>query len=146
MMRARVLLAAVVGLLLVTVARAETPVTEPQRYQTLIHELRCLVCQNQSIAESNAPLAQDLREQGASQMAAGRSDDEIRDYLTARYGDFVLYRPPLRWRTALLWLGPFLLAVLGLFLAWRFTRRAPSSGSTSPDPEALKRLLDKHRP
>ena len=60
MMRARVLLAAVVGLLLVTVARAETPVTEPQRYQTLIHELRCLVCQNQSIAESNAPLAQDL--------------------------------------------------------------------------------------
>ena len=100
MMRARVLLAAVVGLLLVTVARAETPVTEPQRYQTLIHELRCLVCQNQSIAESNAPLAQDLREQVASQMAAGRSDDEIRDYLTARYGDFVLYRPPLRWRTA----------------------------------------------
>lgn len=133
------------ALLLGSTAWAETPVTEPQRYQALIHELRCLVCQNQSIAESNAPLAQDLREQVASQLAEGRSDDEIRDYLTARYGDFVLYRPPLRWRTALLWVGPFVLVALGLWLAWRFSRR-PAAASRAPDPEALRRLLDEHRP
>src|SRR6185503_7898643 len=74
------------------------------RYHALLAELRCLVCQNQTIAESNAPLAADLREQVRAQIAAGKSDAEIVDYLTARYGDFVRYRPAFKARTWLLWL------------------------------------------
>ncbi|ULQ46489.1 cytochrome c-type biogenesis protein CcmH [Flagellatimonas centrodinii] len=132
------------GLMLTCAAVAETPAVEADRYQRLIHELRCLVCQNQSIAESNAPLAQDLREQVATQLAAGRSDDQIRDYLTDRYGDFVLYRPPFRWRTALLWLGPFLLVLVGLAVVWRQGRRVVAAPAP-PDADALKRLLEEHR-
>jgi cytochrome c-type biogenesis protein CcmH len=121
------------------------PAEAQQRYQRLINELRCLVCQNQSIAESNAPLAVDLREQVALQLAAGRSDGEIRRYLTDRYGDFVLYKPPLRARTLLLWAGPALLLVLGLLIALRQTRRHPPP-SPPPPGERLKNLLDRHPP
>lgn len=120
------------------------PATE-QRYQKMLAELRCVVCQNQTIAESNAPLAQDLREQVRKQIAAGRSDAEIRQYLVERYSDFVLYRPPLRPRTLLLWFGPALLLLLGLALAIRFSRasRKPVTVPAADD-EALRRLLDKH--
>lgn len=120
---------------------------EKDRYQALINELRCVVCQNQSIAESNAPLAQDLRGQVASQINEGRSDAEIRSYLTDRYGDFVLYNPPLRLRTALLWFGPFLLLVLGVVIVIRQTRRptAPASPMAA-DGDRLRRLLDRHQP
>lgn len=91
----------------------------------LAHKLRCLVCQNQSIAESNAPLALDLRNQVREQLQAGRSKDEVVDYLVARYGDFVLYEPPLKASTVLLWAGPGLLLVAGAaWLAWRLRRRA----------------------
>lgn len=122
---------------------------ERQRYQALLHELRCVVCQNQSIAESNAPLAQDLREQVASQINEGRSDDDIRNYLTDRYGDFVLYNPPLRGRTVALWIGPFVLLALGLLLAWRHTRRQrirpqPVEGQ-AVDRVAVQGLLDRHQ-
>ena len=79
----------------------------------LSEKLRCLVCQNQTIADSNAELAQDLRRQIHEQIAAGRSDAEILDYMVARYGDFVLYQPPVKPTTALLWAGPALLLVLG---------------------------------
>lgn len=80
----------------------------------LSHTLRCLVCQNQSIAESNAPLAIDLRNQVREQLQDGRNEQEITDYMVARYGDFVLYRPPMKATTLLLWFGPALLLLVGL--------------------------------
>ena len=113
------------------------------RYQALIAELRCLVCQNQTIAESNAPLAVDLRNQVKTQIVAGRSQAEIVGYLTDRYGDFVLYRPPFKASTALLWFGPFLL-LGGLRWALRYVRgtRRPAAVAEKPvDPEAVQRLL-----
>lgn len=108
------------------------------RYQHLINELRCLVCQNQTIADSHADLAKDLREQVAVQIRAGRSDAEIIEYLTARYGDFVLYRPPLKQSTYLLWGGPFLLLAIGLvILAATLRKRAklPDADESSTEKE-----------
>lgn len=87
------------------------------RLNRLAGELRCLVCQNQTIADSHSGLAADLRQQILDQIVAGRTDREIADFMVARYGDFVLYRPPLKVATVLLWLGPFVLfglAVMGL--------------------------------
>lgn len=134
----------VCGLLLPVLARAQAPAPEDARYQALITELRCLVCQNQSIAESNAPLAADLREQVRVQIAAGRSDAEILEFLTARYGDFVLYRPPFKLRTWLLWIGPFALlgaaALVAAFFVRRSRRAAPAPAGV--DAETLQRLLD----
>ena len=98
-------------------AEAQPAAADPaleKRLTNLASELRCLVCQNQSLADSHADLAVDLRNQVREQMKAGKSDDEIRDWLTARYGDFVLYRPPLKPRTVLLWSGPFLLLLAGV--------------------------------
>ena len=93
------------------------------RYQRLIEEVRCLTCQNQSIKDSNAPLARDLREVVREQMAAGASDAEIYAFLQARYGDFALYKPPFSARTALLWLSPLLLIVIGGLAVFRVVRR-----------------------
>ena len=93
-----------------------------RRVTNLAHELRCLVCQNQTIADSNAPLALDLRNQIREQMAAGKTDKDVIDFMVQRYGDFVLYRPPLKATTILLWAGPFLFLVLGLFFLFRFVR------------------------
>lgn len=124
---------------------AQAPLTAEQEahYRELIHQLRCLVCQNQTIADSDAPLAQDLREQVQRQLREGRSDTEIKAYLTARYGDFVLYKPPMKPATFLLWVGPFLLLGLALALALRLMRRRRRTmPATNPDPAALKRLLD----
>ena len=117
---------------------------QAERYQALVTELRCLVCQNQSIADSNAPLAADLREQVRSQILAGRSDTEIHDYVTERYGDFVLYRPPFKPSTWLLWLGPFVLLAAALAFALRFVRGRTAARAASPtvDRERLRRLLD----
>ena len=89
----------------------------------LSEQLRCLVCQNQSIAESNAELAVDLRRQITEQIAAGKSDGEIIDFMVQRYGDFVLYRPPFKATTVLLWLGPAALLALGLWVLGRALRR-----------------------
>ena len=77
-------------------------------------ELRCLVCQNQTLADSDAPLAEDLRVEIREMAAQGKTDQEIIDYLVARYGDFVLYRPPVKATTVLLWIGPFLLLLAGI--------------------------------
>jgi cytochrome c-type biogenesis protein CcmH len=85
-----------------------------ERYEKLTRELRCLVCQNQTIADSNAGLAGDLRREVRELMTQGKTDEEIDDYLTARYGDFVLYNPPVKPRTYLLWAAPGLLVILGL--------------------------------
>lgn len=102
------------------------------RYRQLISEIRCLVCQNQTLAESNAPLAVDLREQVREMVQAGASDDEIVSYLTARYGDFVLYRPPFNSRTALLWLSPLLFLMIGGAIAWRVLRARRAQLRTAP--------------
>ena len=105
---------------------ADDKATLDRRVQDLAHELRCLVCQNQTIADSNAPLAQDLRGQIREQLAAGRSEDEVIDYMVARYGDFVLYRPPFKAATLALWIGPFVLLALGALIFWRrVARRRP---------------------
>lgn len=93
------------------------------RYHSLIAELRCLVCQNQSISDSNAPLAADLREQVRAQIAQGRSDEQIGAFLTDRYGDYVLYRPPFKLRTLVLWLGPFAALLLAALAAVIYIRR-----------------------
>lgn len=121
---------------------------QQQRYQTLISQLRCLVCQNQTIADSTAPLALDLRDQVHRQIADGRSDAQIRTYLTDRYGDFVLYKPPLKPRTVLLWFGPFVLLGLALLTAVIFTRRSRRRPAAAVvDQQALQRLLaEKDRP
>lgn len=115
-----------------------------RRLKALAEELRCLVCQNQTIADSSAPLAVDLRNQLRSQIAAGRSDDDIRGYMVERYGDFVLYRPPLRATTVLLWVGPFALVLLGagiFFMVVRRRRGEPSTVSVSRRGE-IEALLD----
>ena len=85
-----------------------------RRVMHLSEELRCLVCQNQTIADSNAELAVDLRNQVREQMRQGRSDDAIRGYMVERYGDFILYRPPVKASTALLWFGPLVLVLGGI--------------------------------
>lgn len=118
---------------------AQDPALE-QRVMRLTAELRCLVCQNQSLADSNADLAIDLRNQVRSQMRAGKSDAEIREYMVARYGDFVLYRPPLKATTALLWAGPFvLLAAGGLALGFYLRRRRERLTENELTPEQRSR-------
>ena len=95
-----------------------------QRVKSMAHELRCLVCQNQTIADSNADLAIDLRTQIREQITAGKTDRQIKDYMVARYGDFVLYRPPVQSNTVLLWVAPFLLLIGGIaFLFWQLSKR-----------------------
>lgn len=117
-----------------------------ERYRRLSQELRCLVCQNQNIADSDAPLAADLREQLRLQLEQGRSDVEITEYLTARYGDFVLYRPPFKPTTWLLWLGPFVMLAVALVVALRFARLRRTAITPPPvDAERLRRLIDEER-
>jgi len=118
---------------------ADKPETE-QRIRMLSEKLRCLVCQNQTLADSNAELAQDLRQQLREQVAAGRSDDQILDYLVQRYGDFVLYDPPFKATTVLLWVGPFvLLGIAGLVLVvtLRRRRRLPEEPTLGADAQRL---------
>jgi len=98
-----------------------------QRVMTLAAELRCLVCQNQTIADSSAPLAEDLRNQVREKMRQGSSDSQIIDFMVERYGDFVLYRPPVKATTLLLWFGPLLLLAAGfVVLVRRVLRRRPT--------------------
>jgi cytochrome c-type biogenesis protein CcmH len=93
------------------------------RYEHIGRELRCLVCQNQTIADSNATLAQDLRREVREMIAAGKTDDEIRTFMVDRYGDFVLYKPRMTPINYLLWAAPVLLLLLGTFLGLRFIRK-----------------------
>lgn len=112
-----------------------------ERFRLLAAELRCLVCQNQTLVDSNAPLAQDLRLEVARLMVSGRSDDEIKTFLTARYGEFVLYRPGLSARTALLWAGPFVLLAIGAIAWWRLGRRRESPPASEADLARVDELL-----
>src|SRR4029450_10587227 len=88
------------------------------RLKKLEDELRCLVCQNQSLADSSAPLAEDLRREVRALAVSGKSDEEIKQFLVARYGDFVLYNPPVKSTTWLLWFGPFVLLTGGAVVWW----------------------------
>lgn len=113
------------------------------RVLKLSEVLRCLVCQNQSIAESNAELAQDLRAQVREQLAAGKSEGEVVDYMVARYGDFVLYQPPVKGITVLLWGGPAALlaaGLIGLGLRLRTRRREPAA-ALSPEEHVRAQAL-----
>jgi cytochrome c-type biogenesis protein CcmH len=112
------------------------------RLKALAEELRCLVCQNQTIADSNAPLAVDLRNQIRGQIGQGRSDEQIRDYMVERYGDFVLYRPRFHANTALLWLAPPLLVLggLGAFIVVVRRRRAAAAATEEMPARRRKEL------
>ncbi len=110
----------------------------------LAHELRCLVCQNQTIADSNAPLAVDLRNQIREQLQQGASEQDVIDFMVARYGDFVLYRPPLKFTTIALWAGPFLLLALGIVVLVRRLRqrRTPAPQLSEAERARAARLLE----
>lgn len=114
----KIIFALLASLLIMPLHAAEEVVfstaEQQQRYEQLIDELRCLVCQNQTIADSNAGLAVDLRRQVAEQVRAGKTNVEIKDYLTERYGDFVLYKPRVKPETMLLWFGPVLIFLIAL--------------------------------
>jgi len=119
------------------------PVLEA-RVQSLAHKLRCLVCQNESIAESRAPLAIDLRNQVREQFAAGKNEDEVIEFLVTRYGDFVLYLPPFKPVTVLLWLGPVLFLVAGggwLLLRLRSRAREPKQHLSDAERARAQALL-----
>lgn len=128
---------------------AQDPVLE-ERVKVLSAELRCLVCQNQSLADSHADLAIDLRNQVREMMKAGKSDDEIRDFMVARYGDFVLYDPPVKMSTMLLWAGPFVLLLIGAAALAVYLRRRvraqPEQGLSEEErARALQLLADEER-
>ena len=97
------------------------------RYDTLMEELRCLVCQNQSLADSGAGLAQDLRKKVVAMIENGSNDQEIKDYMVQRYGEFILYRPRLNYSTIMLWFGPFILLVVAIGIIMRIIRSSQSS-------------------
>ncbi|MFZ6773527.1 cytochrome c-type biogenesis protein [Undibacterium sp. SXout7W] len=111
---------------------------EHERMQHLAAELRCLVCQNQTIADSNSGLAIDLRQQITEQIRAGKSDTAIKQYMVDRYGEFVLYKPPFNASNAALWLGPFLLLLIGIWLTLRIikknARKAETASATMTQP------------
>ncbi|HSM99592.1 MAG TPA: cytochrome c-type biogenesis protein [Rudaea sp.] len=109
---------------------------EEVRFQNLTRQLRCLVCQNQDLADSEADLAKDLRRQVFQMMQEGKTDDQIKEYLVSRYNDFVLYDPPLQAGTWLLWFGPFAFLAIGAFVVVRILRRrarAPLAPSDSEE-------------
>jgi len=138
-------------LLSATVLQAEIKVFEfkdpalESRYQTLTEELRCLVCQNQNIADSHAELAQDLRTKVYEMLNKGDSNEQIIDYMTNRYGDFVLYRPPVNTKTLVLWLAPVLTLLMGACGFWFVLkrRRAGAEQVTDADRRRIKELLEK---
>jgi len=125
----KVLLAAILMMFAATVCAGEAqalysdPATDA-RLNALASDLRCLVCQNQSIADSHSDLATDLRNEILEMIAAGKTDKEIVDFMVARYGDFVLYRPPFKLATFLLWGGPLLLLALAVLVLYRYFKRS----------------------
>ena len=138
-MRASLLLLA----LLAGSAAGQDPALD-KRVAGLAHELRCLVCQNQTLADSNAPLAVDLRNQIREQLKGGASERDVIDFMVARYGDFVLYRPPLKASTLALWIGPFVLLLAGALLLWRriARRRVPEPQLSDAEHARAAKLLE----
>lgn len=125
----------------------KTPEQE-QRYKDLTEQLRCLVCQNQSLADSHADLAQDLRNEVYQMLMQGQDNEEIAKFLVERYGDFVLYNPPLKQSTLLLWIGPFVLLLGALLFIYRFVRRSaqlPVAELSAADQDRLATLIKQSR-
>lgn len=121
---------------------------QESRYQNLTAELRCVVCQNQSVADSNAELAQDIRNLVRHRIIAGQSDEQITNFLVERYGDFVLYNPPVKTKTYLLWLGPAILLLISLIGLGYVIRRHVQTTATPPsltatEQQQIKQLLGK---
>jgi cytochrome c-type biogenesis protein CcmH len=124
----RVLLVLLALMVLLPQAHAIDPTQLPtpelqQRYVKLTHELRCLKCQNEAIADSPSQVADDLRNEVREQLIAGKTDDQIRDFLVARYGEFILFKPRFSLRNMWLWLGPGVLLLVGLYVAARIIRQ-----------------------
>ena len=151
-MNLRLLLVSVVGTFFSALIFAQTTSVDPAleaRVKALSLELRCLVCQNQTVADSDAPVARDMRDQVRTQLAAGKSESEVKRYMTDRFGDFVLYKPAFQTNTLLLWLGPFLVLALGLFVVVRVVRKKQSvvhvrTGLSDAERERARRLLATH--
>jgi len=138
---------ALVGMLITPFAFAIDPLpfkdrAEEVRFQNLTKQLRCLVCQNQDLADSDADLAKDLRKQVFDMMQSGKSDAEIKQYLVARYNDFVLYDPPLKPGTWLLWFTPFVLVLIGAGVLIRILRHRNAQPG-APAPESSESALTK---
>ncbi|HSM12413.1 MAG TPA: cytochrome c-type biogenesis protein [Lysobacter sp.] len=115
-----------------------TDVAEERRFHALVSELRCVMCQNQSLADSNAQIAIDLRREVLALMRDGKTDAQVKDYLVARYGEFVLYRPQVESTTWLLWFGPALLLLAGGFVVARIVRKRsaqPAASAADDDQE-----------
>lgn len=128
-----------------TAAPVATNPAQEARVQALSEQLRCLVCQNQNLADSHAELAIDLKNQVREMVAKGRSDREIIDYMVQRYGDFVLYNPPFKVTTILLWVGPFALlfgGLLALFVKLRRRKEKMGRHLTAEERDAARRLLE----
>lgn len=148
-MRARAWLAALAGVLCIAAAsdpaeRLTDPAQEA-RARVLFKDLRCLVCQNESIDDSEAAFAADLRRVVREQVAAGRSDAEIHRFLTARYGDYILLKPPFSPASAILWLGPFAAVLVGGVLLILRVRRRPEEATLTPEEEAELAALLKNK-
>src|SRR5713226_1833810 len=125
MKRVFILILVLISLTAPALAKEAKPVEDPQielRMQALTQQLRCLVCQNETLADSRADLAEDLRKEIREQMKAGKSDQEIIGFLTQRYGNFVLYKPPVQPSTYLLWFGPFVLLLGGTLMLYRYVK------------------------
>ncbi|MFC3227116.1 cytochrome c-type biogenesis protein CcmH [Marinibaculum pumilum] len=146
-----ILLAACLSALPAAAIGVDRPLDDPvaeRRAQDIAETLRCLVCQNQTIAESDADLARDLRGIIREQVAEGRSDDQIRGFLVDRYGQWVLMRPPFNWRNAVLWIAPALILLAGIVLVLRRRRRMAQPGDTgrplsAAEEARLAALLDR---
>ncbi|WP_043157948.1 cytochrome c-type biogenesis protein [Aeromonas diversa] len=137
-----------------TAARADIDVynfdsdAQEQTFRELTKELRCPKCQNQDIADSNAGLAKDLRDKTYQMVRAGKSKEEVVDYMVARYGNFILYDPPLMASTLILWAGPFAVILIGVMVVVRRSRRSQQEKNTDlseAEQRRLQRLLDKDK-
>ena len=151
-MSIRMLIACLLSVFLLNTSQAaidvydfKTP-AEEQRFQALIGELRCPKCQNQNLAGSEAPIAKDLKDRTYQLMQEGKSDNEIRDYMIDRYGDFISYKPPVRSTTYLLWFGPFILLVtVILVIVVRRRQTKPDASALTPEESArLAALLKRN--
>ena len=118
---------------------------QQETYETLTKELRCLVCQNQTIADSNAELAGDLRRQVYEMLQQGKSREDIVQFMTDRYGDFVLYNPPFKGKTSVLWIAPVVFLLMGLITVFFFIRRKKAAANLNSDASALKIDVEKRK-
>src|SRR5438876_9889185 len=146
MRRVSILILALISLAAPALAKDAKPVEDPQieqRMQALTQQLRCLVCQSETLADSQAEWAVDIRQQIREQMKAGKSDQEITAFLTQRFGDFVLYNPPVKSTTYLLWFGPFILLITGASVLYGYLKHRRELIKDKPlTPDERKRAAD----